>query len=139
MEDRNRIRGYGVYEEDPENGRGYYTKDRKNGIPNPIPAVRMIPNQPLGDITNKIQSDYKPTYNDHVEIESKNGAKLMRVIPKNEYPEMVPAELDFGWTELNESRRNTNHSALIPSAGHHFKYGRVLPDLFIKLVSLLQK
>ena len=137
MEDRNRIRGYGVYDEDPETGRGYYTKDRKNGIPNPIPAVRMVPNQPLGNITNKIQSDYKPTYNDYVEVESKNGVKLMRIIPKENHPEMVPAELDFGWTELNESRRNTSHSALIPSAGHYFKYGRVLPDLFIKLVRIL--
>lgn len=136
MEERNRIRGYGVFDEDPETGRGYYTMDNKDGIPNPVPSVRMIPARPLGDITNRIQSDYKPTYNNYVEVKSTNGAQLIKVIPKENDPEMIPAELDFGWSELAESKRNTSHSTLIPSAGHHFKYGRVLPDLFIKLVRI---
>lgn len=134
MENVNRVRGYGVYEEDPQTGRGYFTQDDRNGIPNAVPAIRMMPLKPLGDVTNKIRNpEYKPTMNNYVEVKKSNGTSLVRVIPI-EKPQMVPMENDFGWTEISESRRHTNHSALIPSAGHHFKFGKVLPDLLMKVV-----
>lgn len=133
---KNRIKGYGFYDEDPRTGRGYYTKDDKKGVPNAVPAVRMA-RVPLGDVTNRIQSDYRPTLNDYVQIKTKDNVELVRVIPKDPEndPELVPVELDFGWTELSESRRNTNHSALIHSAGHFISFGKLLPDLLIKMVS----
>ena len=135
--EKNRIKGYGIYDEDPRTGRGYFTKDDSRGIPNAVPSVRMVRAEPLGDITNQIQSDYKPTMNDYVRVKTKNKAELVRVIPKDprDDPNLVPADLDFGWTELSESRRNTNHSTLIHSAGHYISFGKLLPDLLLKMVS----
>ena len=132
MEYKNRIKNYGVYDEDPSSGRGFYTKDRRNGKPNAVPGIMMVPNAPLADVTNQQAREYVPTMNDYVTIKKSNGTELVRVIPKE--PEMVPAETDFGWSKIQDSDRTTNHSALIPSAGYFFTFGSVLPDLIIKMV-----
>ena len=139
--EKNRIKGYGIYDEDPRTGRGYYTRNNSKGIPNAVPSIRMVRSEPLGDITNRIQSEYRPTINDYVRVKTKNNAELIRVIPKDPEndPNLIPAELDFGWTELSESTRNTNHSTLIHSAGHFLSYGKMLPDLLLKMVNLRSK
>ena len=61
MEYRPRIADYGVPETDPATDREYYVANDRNGRPNAVMSVRR--RIPMGDISNKMANDYKPTIN----------------------------------------------------------------------------
>ena len=104
--------------------------DRKNGCNQKIKKRKGGSDE---DLREETKSRGRQWRRQSIIREGKNAYKVKWINGVNEREEYE--ELDFGWTEINESQRPICHDFTIPSAGMHFQWGQDLPDLHFKVIT----